>query len=650
MASSSIRPPPAPTATAPERRDRSWLLPSNRKLRNLVSISLRNLSLAPTSPERIRAKARDDDAVPQSLKSPAKLVALQEQHALGHSKSSSDLRSAAEDADGGVANDGSPTNGQVEQNGAPRTPSRPTLGRLRRGSTLEWANATPQRRQEKLQNVTGDRMADVFFSVHVAGVKEPVYVSEVVERTMNLTFRHVDWSPCGPGIMRLDSLTLKFWIKSAKMDDWRELFELNLSLPGLQYLGKSLDQYHHALPRNAVVFHLTDGVYTAFQSLSDYAPPGAASLSRTSTTKVLSTSSFDTLLRLSKLDESIQDALQTRNKIAADLEALLEANKTVLAERDQVAEAGDRLKTIDYAKKTVHRQLEKARKQQEEKRAALNSRRDLMKQDSEHRNAELSHMRQSRLELPSLRDEHEVKKKSIQNQRRRVCEDLQKIYPVQPVADKSLAFTIRDIHLPNAEDLDAEPPDKIATAFGFVAHALLLLSFYMNQPLPYPVNPRSSTSTIEDPISLLKTTSSTTQSYKDDKALRTYPLFPKGVPRFRFEYGVFLLNKDIQVLLETAYNIRVLDIRQTLPNLKYLLYVATAGEGELPARKAGGIRGLMRSGTPDFCRTDSQDSAASGFSGLLWHGGSKENTINGKPKGAVDSLKWNIDHRTRRFG
>lgn len=49
------------------------------------------------------------------------------------------------------------------------TPSRPVLRKLRRRSTLEWANATPQRRQETLENVAAERMADVFFSLHVRG-------------------------------------------------------------------------------------------------------------------------------------------------------------------------------------------------------------------------------------------------------------------------------------------------------------------------------------------------------------------------------------------------------------------------------------------------------------------------------------------------
>ena len=38
--------------------------------------------------------------------------------------------------------------------------------------------------------------------------------------------------------------------------------------------------------------------------------------------------------------------------------------------------------------------------------------------------------------------------------------------------------------------------------------------------------------------------------------------------------------------------LRVVDIRETLPNLKYLVYVCCAGEQEVPERKRGGVRGL----------------------------------------------------------
>lgn len=160
------------------RRDRPWLFPSNRKLRNLVSISLRNISLDAPLTGRRRGKTIDDDAVPHSLKSPAKIGALREQRVLEHSRSSDDLRKVAEEAeaeaesaveDVGKSN-ATPVKGKAKIV-SDVTPTRPKFGRMRRRSTLEWVNATPQRRQERLEKLTEERMVDVFFSLHVKGIE-----------------------------------------------------------------------------------------------------------------------------------------------------------------------------------------------------------------------------------------------------------------------------------------------------------------------------------------------------------------------------------------------------------------------------------------------------------------------------------------------
>lgn len=606
--------------------------------------------------------------------SPAKLVALREKKTLGHSRSSSDLRRVPEDGSysdvESVKQDtGSPkrnresSHAQDVGNGTPRTPPRPSFAKLRRRSTLEWANASPQSRQERLEGLTADRMADAFFSLHAEGVhgeevynslnivessltglQDPIYVSEVVEHTMNPTFRSIDLDLAAPGTTRLEELTMRVWVKSTKWDSWRQLLEISLKLRELQYLCKHLEDLDRPLPHNAVVFHLPDGAYTTFNSLAEYVPPPMAPLARANSTRRLHTSSFDALLRLSKLDDSIQDALATRKQLAAELEAILQENRTSMIERDRVAEAQDRLKTIEYAKRTVSKQLDKARMQQDEKRKALAGRRALMATDTKNNNLQGDDMRESQTEIPGHRHTLGQRKKDVQSQRRRICEDLQKVYPIQPIKNKALAFTIRDLPLPNSEEIDGSPPETIAAALGHVAHILQLLSFYLGTPLPYPVNPRSSTSTVYDPISLLPSEARKATTVEGEKTLRTYPLFSRGVPRFRFEYALFLLNKDIQLMLDTGFGVRVLDIRHTLPNLKYLLYVATAGEGELPARKAGGIRGLMR-GAGSESRAASSDSTSSALSEILWHGVRQDD---GKGRGAVDSLRRNAGALDKR--
>ena len=181
-------------------------------------------------------------------------------------------------------------------------------------------------------------------------------------------------------------------------------------------------------------------------------------------------------------------------------------------------------------------------------------------------------------------------KSSISGQIRRICEDLLRIYPIEPIDHKPLSFTIRGLHLPNAATPSDSPnvdPAVTAAALGIVAHVTHLLSFYLLVPLPYPPTPHGSTSTIFDPIS------TNMQSH----AARTFPLFEKGAVTYRFEYGVFLLNSDIELLMSRQGS-RMVDQRHTLPNLKYLLTVLTAGKGDLPVRKRGGAR-VMENRSPN---------------------------------------------------
>ena len=92
--------------------------------------------------------------------------------------------------------------------------------------------------------------------------------------------------------------------------------------------------------------------------------------------------------------------------------------------------------------------------------------------------------------------------------------------------------------------------------------------------------------------------------------------------------------------------LKMLDVRHTLPNVKYLLYVLTAGSTDVPARKAGGVRGLLRAGegvgggTPMSClsRRESEDSvkADAGVGGevraMVENGGVDGRWVGGKAK------------------
>ncbi|KAK8232384.1 UV radiation resistance protein and autophagy-related subunit 14-domain-containing protein [Phyllosticta capitalensis] len=561
------------------RRERPWILPYNRRIRHLHGITIRNLALAQPS-SRPRGKTIDDDAIPSTLKTPAKTLAQRESRKLEHARSSTDLRARDLHPIGESA-----ANGQSGQDISLDAPVRPNISRLRRRSTMKWSGASPLERQKKLEDVAEGRMANIFFSLHVADNEEPVYVSEEVEKAMNPNFKSFDLDPWGPSVTRLDEITVKIWAKTRAMDDHQFLLSLTASFRSLQFISKSLEKFHHPFPPNSILFHFADGIFTAFTDVASTDSHFHMVESQAkATSKSLTSSSYDQLMRLSTLDDCIQDALATRDKLTADIASVLKDNNDALSTEHEVSEGREKLKMVESTVSTQRKRLETARKKRAELQANINSRRSAM---------QTGRVTQENLAQDIIHGQEQLKDRTttirqteeeILGHRRRVCEDLQKIYPIESIPGRSLAFTICGLFLPNSEFDDVDET-VTAAALGYATQVVAHLSIYLTVPLPYPVQPRGSTSVVEDPISMTA-------------GPRTYPLFMKGAVRYRFEYGVFLLNKDIEIL-SNSLGLKPLDIRHTLPNLKYLLYVATAGKGDIPDRKAGGFRALLRyPGTP----------------------------------------------------
>ena len=191
---------------------------------------MRNLVLEKT-PIRLRGKTIDDESLPSALQTPAKVLALRENHKLEHSRSSSQLRQTsqlqgAQDAE------------TLTQSSSAK--NRPSATKLRRRSTLNWANASPRIRQQKLEGVTAERMADIWLSLHVDGVDEPIYVSEVIEKAMNPSFRSFDLTTYGPFVTRRDEVTVNCWVKTESMNEYMRLIELHANLRSLQFIGKTV--------------------------------------------------------------------------------------------------------------------------------------------------------------------------------------------------------------------------------------------------------------------------------------------------------------------------------------------------------------------------------------------------------------------------
>ncbi|CAN1193791.1 Vacuolar protein sorting 38 [Linum perenne] len=115
---------------------------------------------------------------------------------------------------------------------------------------------------------------------------------------------------------------------------------------------------------------------------------------------------------------------------------------------------------------------------------------------------------------------------------------------------------------------------RSATALGYVAHAVSLVSSYLKVPIRYPVRLGGSHSYIIDPApstepTSLSSGSSSTTSLTNVKPVE-FPLFLDGQDTTRAAYAVFLLNKDLEQLLNYI-GVKSLGPRHVLANMKELV-------------------------------------------------------------------------------
>ncbi|KAE9610449.1 putative phosphatidylinositol 3-kinase [Lupinus albus] len=119
---------------------------------------------------------------------------------------------------------------------------------------------------------------------------------------------------------------------------------------------------------------------------------------------------------------------------------------------------------------------------------------------------------------------------------------------------------------------DKKELQRSATALGYVAHAVSLMASYLQVPLRYPLRLGGSHSYIIDNAPSIESTSSdalsSALSFTNAKHME-FPLFLEGQDTTRAAYAVFLLNKDLEQLLNFI-GAKSLGPRHVLPNLREL--------------------------------------------------------------------------------
>ena len=420
----------------------------------------------------------------------------------------------------------------------------------------------PVRTQRKLDRVINTQLLNSFFSLHAHDAEETLlYISEVARHTMNPSYQSFDLD----NALAFTSVHLQVWIRgSTDSNDkpFHRLLDLDIWLAKLRYMGTSLTTFRFAFASNTLILRLSDGYYTLNDS--QILPPTLPKqLSESATTRrQRQTYSYEILLQMTQIESVILETQFAAIKVKEKLTAASTATASALL-RITRAEVRARVNRTKSLLMETQESLHSLQKTSEKLREAISDRRKM------HSAAQLR-LKSSKFceldrtqRLSAAQSELESVKISLRSARQRICHDLQLIYPVT-------ATTIRDIPLPNSDftpsDLDKA---KISASLGYTAHFVYLLGQYLAVPFRYPIQPISSVSLIRDPISIMS-------------GSRTFPLYITANSAVdsshRFNYGVFLLNKDIEQLVQEQHRtfLQLTDLRMTLPNLKILLDYITA--------------------------------------------------------------------------
>ncbi|XP_058161966.1 UV radiation resistance-associated gene protein isoform X1 [Dasypus novemcinctus] len=418
-----------------------------------------------------------------------------------------------------------------------------------------------QRRLRHLRNIAarnivnrnGHQLLDTYFTLHLCNTEKiykEFYRSEVIKNSLNPTWRSLDF-----GIMpdRLDTSVSCFVVRiwGGKEDvDYQLLIEWKVCLDGLKYLGQQI----HARNQNEIVFGLNDGYYGAPFEHKGYLNVQKNSLLQVDQNCVRNSYDVFSLLRLHRAQCAIKQTQVTVQKIGKEIE-----------EKLRLTSASNELKKesecLQLKILVLRNELERQKKALGQEVALLHKQQIALQDKGSAFSTEHLELQLQKESLNELRKECTAKRElflktnaQLTIRCRQLLSELSYIYPIDLNGHKD--YFVCGVKLPNSEDFQAKDDGSIAVALGYTSHLVSMISFFLQVPLRYPIIHKGSRSTIKDNI-----------NDKLTEKEREFPLYPKGGEKLQFDYGVYLLNKNI-AQLRYQHGLGTPDLRQTLPNLK----------------------------------------------------------------------------------
>lgn len=411
----------------------------------------------------------------------------------------------------------------------------------------------PLLRLVHLEKALKNHLVDTFFTFHVKNIEHPLYISEIVTKTMNPNFLSFDFSTIKASFIYLSSLIICVWISNG--GPFQLLIKQPIHLPSLNYLGENLHSLKSSFPKNCIILSFNDGYYS-YHNLAcpfSYMP--------TNLSEAKECYSYHDILKLNTLEKCIWDANRSIKMLIKSLEKYLDKYYKLFEIQKQKNKSFKHLSELENTIALENKNFKAAEEYKHYLQKSLNIRRESIKTSLQNQQKVINYLKDARKILQHRKETLSQVFKKISIYKCHIAAELQNVFPIEPIIDKPLDFTICNIFLPNT-DYYKYDNNQIAAGLGYTAHLIYLLSFYLRIPLRYPIRPMCSRSIIEDP-------NNTFQSSK------SFPLWPKGQDYSHFKFGVFLLNKNIEQLMDSQ-SLIITNLQYTLLNCKHLLLYMTS--------------------------------------------------------------------------
>ncbi|KAK2719608.1 uncharacterized protein LOC136036955 [Artemia franciscana] len=431
----------------------------------------------------------------------------------------------------------------------------------------------------------------VFFTLHMTAMSAPIFKSpdkEILAGSRSQLWNNLELSHNIDEPLKLaQGVIVRIWESESKPSSTL-LFSWGVHFAALHRIGKSniLPKY---FAKNTLIFGLKGGLYTSSDSclIQDPAPPIEGSASIHSYSKY-------NLLRLRALQRTIvkQKALTDQQKslvenwdlrppkrdqliyrtgrhflglVESNPRNYIEDRKTRRNLLKKIEGLEMRVEILRKQKKLMEENVNVLQKNCVDEKVSVEKMRNFYTRKRITLDKESLVIEDLWVRCENLQEELTSERYWLGIRRRQLISDLCQVYPITH-DDKS--SYIHGLSLPHAEYMGHYDDVKLSVALGYVAHVVYMTSYFLNVPLRHPITCKDSRSTVTDQLR--------EGSLKNKEA--KFTLFVKGRDRQLFQYGVYLLNRNISQLRHYL-GLKTKDLGAILPNLDEVLMLRFSSLG-----------------------------------------------------------------------